>query len=193
MSACRAEPEADERGESLVELVVTLAILGIAVVAIVMAIGTSVKMSDIHRKQATAGSYAKSYAEAIQAAVATGGYTPCVVPAAAPSGMPTGYTSIASVTSYWTGSTWAAGCSGSPNVQRITVTVASPDAKATEQLNVTVRRPCLDTGEPVDRGSAMHMINSEPGRSRATTVSRSSNSSSPSPFSPSSRCPWAPA
>ena len=138
-----------ERGESLIELVITLAILGLAVVSIVMAIGAGVTMSDIHRKQATAGSYAKSYAEAIQAAVATTGYTPCAVPAAAPSGLPAGYTSIASVTSYWTGSAWAAGCSGSPNVQRITVTVASPDAKASERLNVTVRRPCLDTGNPL--------------------------------------------
>jgi Tfp pilus assembly protein PilV len=149
VSGFRARFRGDlESGESLLELIIALVLLGTAVIAIVMAIGSSVKMSDINRKQATAASYAKSYAEAIQNAVATSGYTPCVVPSVTPAGMPTGYTYNASVTAYWNGSVWSTGCSGSPNVQRISVTVASSDGRATETLNVTVRRLCLDTGNP---------------------------------------------
>ena len=45
---------ADERGETLVEMLLAVAIMGIAAVALMAGLTTSVLMSDIHRKQATA-------------------------------------------------------------------------------------------------------------------------------------------
>ena len=44
-----------ERGESLLELMISVTILGVAVVAVVAGLGTAVLVSDAHRKQATAG------------------------------------------------------------------------------------------------------------------------------------------
>jgi type II secretory pathway pseudopilin PulG len=63
----------DDRGETLIELIVALAIMGITVVAIVSGIATGIVMSDIHRKQATAGAVVRQYAEAIENDVAAGG------------------------------------------------------------------------------------------------------------------------
>jgi type II secretory pathway pseudopilin PulG len=61
----RREPSraAGERGESLAELIVAIAILGIAVVTIVSAMGAGILLSDRHRQQTTAGTVLDSAAE----------------------------------------------------------------------------------------------------------------------------------
>src|SRR5664279_767957 len=65
-------PDSDDEGETLIELIIAVAIMGIAVVAIVGGIATAIFMSDIHRKQATAGAYVRNYAEAVETYVAAG-------------------------------------------------------------------------------------------------------------------------
>ena len=56
----------DERGETLVELVVALAILGIAGVAVLTGMMLNVRASSANRNEAGGSSYARSAAEAIQ-------------------------------------------------------------------------------------------------------------------------------
>jgi type II secretory pathway pseudopilin PulG len=138
---------ADDRGETLVELLITIVIMGITVVAIVGALMTSIQMSDVHRKQATAGADARSYAEKVDNYAAGSGYTPCAGPSAySPSTVgfsaSSGFTaSIASV-KYWSGTTWAPSCGSDSGLQQVTVQVASADARATETSVVVVRKPC---------------------------------------------------
>jgi len=48
-----------ERGETLLELVVAVTIMGLAVAAIVGGMATSIMMSDIHRQEARAGAAAR--------------------------------------------------------------------------------------------------------------------------------------
>ena len=43
----------DERGESLLELLVAVVIMGVTVAAVVGALAVAARTSDIHRKQAT--------------------------------------------------------------------------------------------------------------------------------------------
>src|SRR5262245_26290216 len=62
-----------DRGETLVEVLVSVMILGVAGVAIVSGLMMSVQASDSHRKQTTGGAYVRSFAEAIQDYVATSG------------------------------------------------------------------------------------------------------------------------
>lgn len=137
---------AGDRGESLIELLVAITIMGIAVVAIVGGIGTAVLMSDIHRKQATAGTAARDFGEAIENQVMAGGYVPCAAPAkyAAPNGYqpPGGFTSSVTAVKYWAGGAWAASCGTDSGLQQVTVQVASTDGRATEKLVVVLRRSC---------------------------------------------------
>jgi type II secretory pathway pseudopilin PulG len=134
----------DDRGESLIELLVTVVIMGFTMVAVVGGLLTAVQMSDVHRKQTNAGVVAQRLAEG----VAQAAYVNCAAgyPTA---GVPSGYTATVGVR-YWDAA-WNAGSTASPwktacpspdqGVQQVTVRVASGDGRATEQAVVVVRRP----------------------------------------------------
>src|SRR4051794_9713611 len=109
----RRTPQRSDSGETLIELVIAVAILGIAAVAILGGLMVSIQSSVIHRNEATGGAYVRSFAEAIQTSVDNAGYKPCATAAAAYAGvpvldLPAGYTrSVMSVQS-WNGSAWGA-------------------------------------------------------------------------------------
>jgi len=137
-----------ERGESLVEVLIAVAIMGIAVVAIMGGLTTSVLVSDVHRKQTTAGTVVRAYAEAIEHSVADGNYVACA-PAgsyASPAGftVPSGYPKsvVAGSMRYWNGTAWQTSCSTDSGVQRLQIQVASDDGRATETVMVVLRKPC---------------------------------------------------
>jgi Tfp pilus assembly protein PilV len=134
-------PARDDRGESLLELLIAVAIMGVAVTAIIGGIGVSVMMSDIHRKQATAGTAVRDYGEAIMA----GGYVSCATTASYPAAagsIPAGYAASVTSLKYWTGTTWASSCAPDKGLQQLTLQVASGDGRASESLVVVVRKPC---------------------------------------------------
>ncbi len=142
----------NERGETLVEMLVALIILGVAAVAILAGLQLSVTTSDIHRKQTTGGAYARSYAEAIQRYVASAPdhyvacagadvYAPVTVGFAAE--LPAGYTATQLPAKRVAPEGSAGPCSGNDTgVQQIDVTVSSQDGRAAERLTVILRRPC---------------------------------------------------
>ena len=143
----------DERGETLVEVLVALVILGVAGVAILAGLQLSVKTSDIHRKQTTGGAYARSYAEAIERYVASapGHYVACApantyAPATVgfAGELPVGFTGTQATAQRVPPNGGLAGsCSGNDTgVQQVTITVSSNDGRAVEELVVLLRRPC---------------------------------------------------
>jgi type II secretory pathway pseudopilin PulG len=147
MRADRLRP-AGAQGETLVELLVAVVIMGIAVVAVVGGIATGITMSDIHRKQATAGAYVRDFAEAIENGVATASkYTTGAAAAATykPLYTPpnTSYTASITAVSCWNGSAFATvePCVDT-GVQKISVKVASNDGRASETLDAIIRKPC---------------------------------------------------
>jgi type II secretory pathway pseudopilin PulG len=138
-----------EEGVTLVEILVTVMILGVAFVTLVGGMSSAMIASDIHRKEATAGAALRSYAEAIKGA----GYTNCATPATyAPASV--GYVqpaaSTAGVTSveYWqvdssdpnTGS-FNGTCTTDQGLQRISVQVTTSDGRATESVQILKRTP----------------------------------------------------
>src|SRR3954465_6657275 len=105
----------DDRGETLLEILVALSIMGIAVAVIIGGIAASIRFTDIHRKQAAAGAYVRDFAENVEKSVARipGGYVVCNE-AAAVSAYRGSFTLSdpkyqAAVTNveYWDGSGWA--------------------------------------------------------------------------------------
>jgi type II secretory pathway pseudopilin PulG len=149
----------DDRGESLVEILVAVLILGITAAAVMTGLLTSVKISDVHRKQATAGAYARDYAESISRYVTAGSYAACAGTAGQPSytsafatvTLPAGYKTPVATYRYWD-PTWTAGSATSPwvstcsvgsdtGLQQVTVQLESSDGRAMEQSVVVVRKP----------------------------------------------------
>jgi prepilin-type N-terminal cleavage/methylation domain-containing protein len=150
----RCTSRRDERGETLVEVLAALVILGIAAVAILAGLQLSVKTSDIHRKQTTGGAYARSYAEAIERYVASAPanyircaakdtYSPANVGFA--SQLPAGFAGEQTKAKFVRPDGAASDCSSlsdDTGLQQVKITVSSDDGRAVEELVVLLRRPC---------------------------------------------------
>lgn len=68
----------DERGESLIEIMVTIMVMGIGMVGVVGAIGSSIIGSDAHRSLAQGEVVVRDYGEAIKtAAIEATAFAPC--------------------------------------------------------------------------------------------------------------------
>jgi Tfp pilus assembly protein PilV len=138
----------NDRGESLLEILIAMLILAICVVAIGSAIVLSIKMSEVHRSQASAQDYLHNYAETLEGTT----YKPCTssTPASYPSvasavGTPTGFGAPTVAVNYWVvGSasfTTNQACpgAGDSGLQQVTFTLQSADSLVAESLVVTIR------------------------------------------------------
>jgi Tfp pilus assembly protein PilV len=132
----------DDRGETLLELVIAVVILGIAVVAIVGGLASSVLISDVHRLQAAITADQANYV----ACAGPANYVPSAAAIAATGfTVPSGYTATASV-QYWDGSAFGAcPAGGDTGLQRVSLTVTSDNGRARQSLVVLVRKPCRPT------------------------------------------------
>ena len=145
----RVTQQANDEGETLIELIIAVAIMGIAVVAIVSGLVTSILMSDVHRKQATAATYVRDYAEAIENVVAGGGYAACNATSYAGTAVAgfdaTKYQKsfVTGSAKYWNGTSWQSICPAvDAGLQQMVLQVNSIDNRATETLAIIVRNPC---------------------------------------------------
>jgi len=140
----KADPH--DRGETLIELLVTVIIMGVAVVALVGGIATSIRMSDIHRKEARAGAYVRAFGEAIAATT----YTDCAGAGTYSAAYPahpdgdTAYTATVTAVRYWNGSAFGTACATDTGIQKVSLKVSTSDGKAAETLDVIIRKPCSE-------------------------------------------------
>jgi prepilin-type N-terminal cleavage/methylation domain-containing protein len=158
--ARRATSTKDDRGETLIELMVALAIMATAVVALVGGIGTSVRASDIHRKQAKSQAYLRAFAENLEASMAnypTGyvecatGSTPAATYQALKPATATGYTAEVTGVALWNRTTLlytACPATGDAGVQRVSLRVSTSDGRASETLDIVLRKPCRPPVDP---------------------------------------------
>jgi type II secretory pathway pseudopilin PulG len=147
MSTCETRQRSD-RGETLIELVVAVAILGMAAVAILGGLMMGIRTSVMHRNDATGGAYVRSFAEAIQSDVDANGYKTCANAASGYAGvavpdLPTGYTKSVMAVQSCNGSSWGA-CTVD-GIQRLDLKVTTTgdnEHKADQTLTVVLRQPC---------------------------------------------------
>lgn len=128
----------------------TIAIMGIAFVAILGGMATSIITSDIHRQEANAQAILRDYAEAVEGSTTWAGcsaspasYAPAAVTFTMLPGYAGVYTPAATGVAFWVSSTatWAPACPGGkdPGLQKISLKVSS--ARASETLDVVKRCP----------------------------------------------------
>jgi prepilin-type N-terminal cleavage/methylation domain-containing protein len=142
-----------DQGETLLELIVAIAILGVCTVAFGTSIALGAQVSDRHRQQADATAYVRNYAELIDSYVAAGNYSPCAGANAyapdlvgldmasdftASQSAALGYTYNAAVGAVGPSGTWGP-CIADSGIQQVTLTVSS--ARASEELVIVVRKP----------------------------------------------------
>jgi len=140
----RVRSGSNDEGETLIELIIAVAIMGLAVVAIVGGMFTFILMSDIHRKEASAGAYVRNYAEAVaghyDASASPNSYLPSAAMGFVLDPATTGFTADVKSVECWNATASVFGtCSGGSPVQQITLRVASNDLRASESLAVVVR------------------------------------------------------
>ena len=154
-----------DKGETLVELLVTIAILGTAVVGVMGAVATAVGASTLDRRQVQAEAVLRTWGENV-AAVDDAGYGDCRSAAAvaattpAPAPLPAGFTASVTAVKYWTGTqflpadqlywngtAWVPACSpgADPGLRLVSLRLAANDLLYpgfTQNLDVVVRKPC---------------------------------------------------
>jgi type II secretory pathway pseudopilin PulG len=152
------DPETGDRGETLIEILVAVMIMGIAVVVLIGGVGTAVRMSGIHRQQAKADAYVRAFAEALETAVANSPstYADCATTTTYGSVYtPPDATYTASVTAvaYWSAGAFGSTCvvGADTGVQRVTLRVRSSDGMGDESIDLIIRKPCRSTADfPLD-------------------------------------------
>lgn len=121
-----------QEGLTLIELIVTLSIMGIAFVVVISGMFTSVVVSDVHRKQATANTLLRSLAESVKDAPYNGDDVTCgyqaVVQAAVPLQDRDEYVPTAVCTPL------------EPKLQRIKLEVRASNGRATETVEIVKRQ-----------------------------------------------------
>jgi len=137
----RARKSGDE-GETLIELIVSITILGIVAVAIGTGITLSVIVSDQNRKQTVANAYLHNDAEALQGSTA---YQSCSPSLNYVTGFPSLFVTPSKFTlsqsniQFWNGTGWSSACPDN-GLQRVTLSLDSDDGRAHESIVVVVRQ-----------------------------------------------------
>jgi type II secretory pathway pseudopilin PulG len=141
-----------EKGETLAEIIVTIAIVGLAVVALLGALATGISASSTHRQRASADTVARSVAEAIKdrtvpldaagnypsaiwtSTVDTSGFTPSVPAAKCLSTFSSSMTTLDATN-------FTATCTAnSPALQLVTVTVTATGGKGESETVSIMKR-----------------------------------------------------
>ena len=140
-----------DRGETLIEVVLAVAILGITVVAIMGGMVTTILGSDIHRKQSVATTVLTGSAEVLKepattfepcATTTSAGYLAAVAAVNRPAGWPA---PVITSLSYWDGTAFQSTCYDKAafgrllRLQQITLRVSSPDGRSVETLDLVKR------------------------------------------------------
>jgi prepilin-type N-terminal cleavage/methylation domain-containing protein len=132
----RPQPEGNDAGVTLIELVITIGILGITFVAMLGGMFTFQTSATNHARQADGADYIRQYAEVVSALP----YQTCTATYVA-SGftVPSGWTASLSTT-YWNGASFSATCPATDSgLDAVHLSLTSTDGRDTETLDVVKR------------------------------------------------------
>jgi type II secretory pathway pseudopilin PulG len=129
-----------DAGESLVELLVSIAIMGIAVTAILGGVGMAASSSSTHENLAQAQRLLRNWAESLT-------YSPACPAVVNAFSAPSGYTVNSPSVAYWstTARAFSASCGAGGGMYRVTLSITPTGGQGAgipQTLDVTMRRPC---------------------------------------------------
>jgi Tfp pilus assembly protein PilV len=130
-----------DQGESLIELILAIGILGICVLAIGTSIALSVRMSAIHRNQATADAFLHNYAETLQSSYSAQCGPAATYAAELTPPLGTFQAPVVSV-QYWNSASASFGSTcitPDAGLQQVTLTLSTADGTVSESLVVILR------------------------------------------------------
>ena len=136
-----------DAGETLIEILLSIVILGISVSALMFGMGSAATTSGYHDRQAQQAETQRNLVDGLQALP----YTACATTYATPAGLvPTGYSVTVNVVGYAAGAVYPyptsmpSTCPGSDEgAQQLRVTVSQSDTRVrSEELYVVKRKPC---------------------------------------------------
>lgn len=136
-------PAADS-GETLIEILLSIMILGIAVSALLFGMGSAATTSGYHDRQAQQAETQRNLVDGLQALP----YAACAGTYATPAGLvPTGYSVTVNVVGYASGEAYpypgTCPATGDEGAQQLRVTVSQSDTRVrSEELYVVKRKPC---------------------------------------------------
>ena len=142
-------------GETLLELLISLMIIGVGVVAILGAVRIAVDASSLDQRQIHAQALLRSWGEYAVAQTTDASYpatcgTPSVLTyPASLQALPPGFTPQLSNVEYWDGAGFAATCGTDSGVRRLKLTMTVDSALYpgfASTYDVVVRRPCVTLG-----------------------------------------------
>ena len=136
-----------ESGDTLVEVLMAVVIMGIAFVGLLAGLGTAIRLSATHRGQSSADVVLVSAAESVKSqtyvpcpGLTTSSYNP-TLGVTLPSGWSSSNVAITSVKG-WNGSAFATCPATDAKLELITIRATSPDNQASvEQVDVVKRNP----------------------------------------------------
>jgi type II secretory pathway pseudopilin PulG len=137
-------PAARDGGETLVEILVTVVILGIATAGVTGGLLAVGETSHLQRQQVLAQHALRSWAEQI----GVGTYTACATKSgfAAPSpALPTGLAASVTSVQYWDGADFTGSCGTDTGIQRVTLKITATNGLVppiSHSVAVVVRKPC---------------------------------------------------
>ena len=145
----RLRPLCSEGGTTLVEALVTVAVLGVAFVALLGGMATAIRASDVHRKQAMAEITLSNYVEAVQAAPyvscpSAGPASYATATVTVPSGLaaPTILNTASNPFEYWASGLFQLTCAVTDGgAQRMWLQVSSTDGRVVESVQILKQQP----------------------------------------------------
>ena len=145
----------DQAGETLIETLVTVAIMAIAASAVLTGVMATVNTSQLHRAQADTQALLRSWAEAVSAKTYVNCPTATDASFPAPPTLPAGFTAQVNQVQYWNPSTGLfdgdrTRClsSGDSGMQKVRLRIVVPTGLQpgfTTDLAVIVRKPCVSS------------------------------------------------
>lgn len=148
-----ARPARGQRGETLIELLATIVVMGLGVVGVLTMLSTTILLTAQYRASSRANLTLHEYAETLKQPIGTMVYKPCATdsdgadPYEAFQAAPNGFTAEIIEIEHWNGQTDAAGelewtsTCDDHGLQRIAIEVVSPDGKTqTSERLVLIKR-----------------------------------------------------